>query len=306
MIALILAFALQTEPIAGVRASAPLEGVWVIEVEIDSAHARVEPQAHRLIGTLRLNAGYPSPLDSMPSSRGGAAGIHGIFRISFGHFWGVWPTDVAGTVMGFPDALDMREMTARVFTGDSVELMLSPRLVHGAVTLTGRLSHEDSMAGTWVRRAWCCGATGRFTAVRVSRVPPPMPPRVRGRAVHTDTLLDAEAGRVFVRVFDEAVGRHVEGRYDLKFSLHGYMVGLRTGTGPDGFRGSHKLLAGSYRIDLTHFPCGEQQYWLEHEIRTPFVIRAGERTEVTIRLNSRTARPARSYINPDGKLCSAP
>ena len=110
MIGVILAFAVQAEPVAGAasRAPAPLEGTWVVGVEIDTVHARVEPRAHRLVGTLRLNASYPPPLDSMTFSGDVLAEIHGVFKLDFERFWGVWPTDVVTIRLNFRTATPAR------------------------------------------------------------------------------------------------------------------------------------------------------------------------------------------------------
>ncbi|HEU4880766.1 MAG TPA: hypothetical protein VFT45_00935, partial [Longimicrobium sp.] len=50
---------------------------------------------------------------------------------------------------------------AEVFSGDSVEITLIPRISHGGVSMEGRV-RDGVVAGKWVQRAYAGGAVGTF------------------------------------------------------------------------------------------------------------------------------------------------
>jgi len=233
------------------------------------------------------------------------AEFNGYFDVNFVPFWGTQiARDVSTTVATSADALWTRAVSAAVFNGDSTTWDFIPNVSHGGVSLVGHLTERDTVIGLWEQRAYCCGASGRFRLVRSSPYPGerPIPP---ARVVAPmDTVLDRDAGRVFVRVWDDAAGGYIKTRYSLQLAKDTWISSFAVGTDSAGWGQSYKLLPGRYRAYIERFPCGEAEYFFRKEPSAHFTIRAGERTEVTLRFNSMTARAERTYDNTQGQRCT--
>ncbi|HEU0302695.1 MAG TPA: carboxypeptidase-like regulatory domain-containing protein [Longimicrobium sp.] len=86
----------------------------------------------------------------------------GLSDVDFTPFFGERiARDVSTTVTGPTGGNFMREMVGTVFSGDSVEITLIPRISHGGVSMRGRI-RDGTLSGKWVQRAYGAGAQGAF------------------------------------------------------------------------------------------------------------------------------------------------
>ena len=164
-------FRLQRKPAPCCR----LEGAWRIRFELDSPAGMYQNPAARVIdGTVVFSRRLPNP---MPRSY---ALADSIVRYEFGHtpvdftpfFGGPVAPDVSRSVFGGPGGGEMlfREVVGVVHTGDSVAITIIPRMSHGSMWFTGRIT-RDTVRGTWTQSAYADGAEGRFTMWRVAPTP---------------------------------------------------------------------------------------------------------------------------------------
>lgn len=283
-----------------------LVGQWNLVFRLDSSGPRQQPTARIAAGIIRFSPqvriAWPFGTGETPSDPF-VHGMGGVFDVDFSVFWGTpIAADVSTSVMGPVTASFANEAYGRIFDNDSVEVDLIPRLSHGGVSLGGRLA-RDTMTGTWVQRAYCCGARGTVTMTRISTDPGlivvPPEPVVRAR----DTLLESERGTIRVRVWDDAMGSYLHIGYAVSGPT-GTKSGYNAGEEPGGWGRSFWLSPGSYKISIRDFLCGEKPYILRKELSKAFKAVAGDTTDITLRLNTRTAKVARSYANHDGKPCS--
>lgn len=282
-----------------------LVGQWHLVFQLDSSGPGQRPTARSTSGTIRfspqMRIARPFGTGTPPSDPF-VHGMAGVFDVAFSVFWGTpIAPDVSTSVMGPVTATFANEAYGRIFDNDSVEVDLIPRTSHGGVSLGGRLV-GDTMTGTWVQRAYCCGAHGTVTMTRVSADPGPIIVQPEPAIQARDTLLETERGTIRVRVWDDAVGAY----------LHiGYAVGGPTGTTsgynageePGGWSRSFWLPPGRYKVLINSFLCRDKRYFLRKELSKSFEAIAGATTDVTLRLNTRTAKVARSYANHNGEPC---
>jgi hypothetical protein len=107
--------------------------------------------------------------DSIPDPMGGEFALPVNVRTEFGlsdvdftpFFGGRVARDVSTTVMGPTGGNFTRETVVQVFSGDSVDITLIPRISHGGVSMWGRV-RDGVVTGKWQQRAYAGGATGTF------------------------------------------------------------------------------------------------------------------------------------------------
>jgi hypothetical protein len=281
-----------------------LEGRWGVELVLDSTGLRQHPTARRLEGELVLSQQFPSPWGLGRDTDPRVRTIEGRYEVDLSPFWGAQVApDVSTTVFGPTGPAFTKEASAATFNDDSISVVFIPRMSHGGIALNGRLVHADTAVGEWFQRAYCCGASGRFRLWRISRDPGPITLPLPVQPSKPDTLAKAERADVRVRIWDEASGRYIRGTHDVRFPDGSSQILYTTGTEPGGWGRSFWLPPGRYSISVNSYPCGSERYFLKPSIERPFAARAGEAADLTIRINTRTLKPARSYNNPDGLRC---
>ena len=132
-----------------------LAGTWDVEYTLDSADTQARASAVRRVrGRLMFaDAGGDSPSRKRVLA-------NGRFLVDFAPLFGAslgrdsLASEVAGT------------LTA----ADSVHIDLVPQSAATGVSMSGRI-RGDSVSGTWVRRATCCGEFGHFRMARLDRTP---------------------------------------------------------------------------------------------------------------------------------------
>lgn len=275
------------------QAVASLGGRWHIELFLDSAgSSRPRPSGRHIQGILALDAATVTP-DSVATSMGR-------FTVDFTPFFSGQVARSSSTTFAGPVTQRFWTEVRAALSLDSVTVDFIPRISHGAISLEGHLAH-DSILGQWYERAYCCGASGHFTMVRVSTAPvpfipdpvptPPPPPK------------PAERGEIRVRVWDTATRGFLRLRHGLgqgESSKWAYS----TATSPDGWGPSFWLLPGDYTILLDEIPCGSDQQFLEREIAHPFHVVAADTLDITVTINSDSLPLGRSYKNPKAASCS--
>jgi len=281
-----------------------LDGRWRIVLTLDSAGSDQKPTARTAVGVVALSRTYPSPFEARGARDDQVSAVSGRHWVDLAPFFGSQiASDVSTTVFGSVDSLFARETEAVIFHGDSVHIDFVPRISHGGLSLAGRL-HGDTIDGTWMQRAYCCGAAGTFSMVRESQdaghLPLPPPPRVRVR----DTLPDSVAGRVFVRVWDEARQRYLTGRHGFRLARNRWISSFEHGSQPDGWGVPYKTHAGRLQVLLEEFQCGSRRIVLDKDIAVPFRLRPGADSYVTVRFNALRVKAARTYDNTDGRSCT--
>jgi hypothetical protein len=289
------------------RAALPrydLEGRSGLELILDSAGAGQTPTARRLDGQLTLSRQLPSLWGSTGQTDPWVRTIDGQYELDLTPFWGTQVApDASTTVFGSADAMIAREASAATFNGDSITIDFIPRMSHGGISLSGRLTAPDTAVGEWFQRAYCCGASGHFRLWRISRDPGPITLPPRPAPVLPDTLAESDRAGIRVRVWDEAFGTYIKGWHDLELPGGSVKSVYTTGTQPGGWGKSFWLAPGRYRVIVDRYPCGNELYWLKHPIERAFVAKAGERQDITIRVNTRSLEPSRSYNNTAGRKC---
>ncbi len=284
-----------------------LEGRWHLNLTLDSAGVNQKPSARHAEGDVVLSHRFPSQWGSVGLVDPWVQTIEGQYELDLSPFWGQQvAADVSTTVFGPTGPTFMKEASAATFNGDSLTIDFIPRVSHGGISLSGRLIHADSAVGTWYQRAYCCGAFGRFRLSRISPDPGPIVVPAVDRTRAPDTLAVVERAAIKVRIWDEANNAYIKGWHDLQLPDGSTKSVYTTGTEPDGWGRSFWLAPGSYAILVTRYPCGAERYWLKTPITHKFVALAGEDTDITIRLNTRSARPARAYNNTEGLRCDIP
>jgi hypothetical protein len=107
--------------------------------------------------------------DSIPDPSGGRFAPPVNVRQEFGlsdinftpFFGGRIARDVSTSVMGPTGGNFARETVSQVFSGDSVDITLIPRISHGGVSMWGRVQ-DGVVTGKWEQRAYAGGAVGTF------------------------------------------------------------------------------------------------------------------------------------------------
>lgn len=290
------------------RASLPccaLDGRWRIRLTLDSAGRGQTPVARTAEGLVALSRTYPRYFQPRGAPDPYVTEVGGLHWVDLAPFFGTQiARDVSTTVAGTVDSLFARETDATIFNGDSVSIDFVPRISHGGLSLSGRLVGGDTLRGRWIQRAYCCGAEGRFVMIRDSMNPGslPLPPPPRSRA--RDTLPDSIAGRVFVRVWDDAQQRYVSGRHAFRLARNSWISSFEHGSQPEGWGEPYKTLSGRLQVLLEEFQCGSRRIVLENEIAVPFRLRPGQDSYVTVRFNALAVKAARTYDNTQGKSCT--
>jgi hypothetical protein len=142
-----------------------LRGNWWISFSLASAAGRgPRPTKRTVAGELALGPRV-IPLqqgDDIDSLVHIVRGLHHVdFRPFFG---GAVARDVSTSIFGQgPDLL--HEVEATVPMDDSVRITFIPRMSHGSLSLVGRI-RSDTVRGTWIQNAFCCGANGTFVMAR--------------------------------------------------------------------------------------------------------------------------------------------
>jgi hypothetical protein len=142
-----------------------LRGSWRVSFQLDSpAELGPRPTSRTVAGELELGP-HILPMqagDDLDSLVHIVRGLHHVdFRPFFG---GPVAQDVSTSIFGEgPDLL--HEVRASIPTGDSVHVTFIPRMTHGSLSLAGRI-RSDTIRGTWVQSAYCCGARGTFIMTR--------------------------------------------------------------------------------------------------------------------------------------------
>lgn len=282
----------------------PLDGRWRITLSLDSVGLDQNPSARSTAGVVALSREYPRPYTPRVAPDSYVMEVSGLHWINLEPFFGTQVAgDVSTTVFGDVDSLFVRETDATIFNGDSVSIDFVPRISHGGLSLAGRLS-GDTIRGSWVQRAYCCGARGTFHMVRESAdagdLPLPPPPRARAR----DTLPDSVASHVFVRVWDEAQRRYLTGRHEFRLGPDTWISSFEHGSQAEGWGVPYKINSGGLQVLLREFHCGSRRIVLEKEIAVPFTLRPGEDSYITVRFNALRVKAARTYDNIDGRSCT--
>jgi hypothetical protein len=283
-----------------------LLGQWRVSMVLDSANPMApRPKARRVEGYIAFGPSIPNPdpAFNIAPPDDSAPMEYGRFSIDFRPFFGgqVAP-DVSRTIFGGNGPTLLKEAEGVVVTGDSLYILLIPRMTHGSIWLTGRI-RGDSITGTWAQSAYCCGATGHFAMLRVSHEPPafhePPPPAAPVPPEDRTTW-----GKARVRVWEESEGRYVILGHQLHLPDGSWKSAYHTGGQLDGWGKTVELPPGEYGVVITDFPCGTKTWFLQNEFEQRFTVVTGRLTDVPLRLNLRTLPAAKSYDNPTGKLCT--
>lgn len=150
------------------RPCCDLNSRWSITMELDSARAggRV-PTRRRVDGFLDFGPNHVRVAGkAFASSDSIVQWVHGRHEVDFRPFFGgpvVWTASTSVSADG-PDLLT--EAVGVIPGGDSVVVLLIPRMSHGSLDLRGVI-REDVVTGKWVQNDYCCGARGTFTMRRV-------------------------------------------------------------------------------------------------------------------------------------------
>ena len=156
-----------------------LRGDWALRLELEEpSKMHPQPTGRVVTGPVRIGAQHLPPdegddLDSLVVVR---RGLHELDLSPF--FGGPYARDVSTTVFGGGATL-FREVSAEATGGDSVRLVIIPRMSHGGLTLSG-IVRGDTIVGGWFQNAYCCGAVGRFLMWRTA--PPDTAADVAARA----------------------------------------------------------------------------------------------------------------------------
>jgi hypothetical protein len=245
----------------------------------------------------------PRPFDVMPPDDS-APMEYGRFYIDFRPFFGgPVARDVSTTIEGGTGGTLLKEAEGVVVTGDSVGIRLIPRMTHGSMGLAGKI-RGDSIVGSWVQSAYCCGARGRFVMRRLSHDPPQLhepPPAPPAPPEDRRTW-----GSARVRVWEESAGHYVILGHTLHEPDGSWKSLYHTGGDPDGWGKTIELAPGQYGVVISDFPCGIKTWFLLRKFEQRFTVATGQLTDVTIRLNLHATPAAKSYDNLTGSLCAQP
>jgi hypothetical protein len=217
---------------------------------------------------------------------------------------GPFGADVSTTVFGGGSSLPY-EVAGMVETGDSVMIMIIPRMTHGGLSLRGRF-RGDSMVGQWTQNAYCCGSAGRFVMQR-RRWTPEDDDSVRTalrrmkQEVRTAKSLrkawEKKAGRVRVRTFDVAVNAYIKAGYDILRDAKNPEDFLMTGiiSGPRGWGDFSHEEPGTYRVKLFSYICGDKEFYPDSASAgqvTPHVliVPSGAKVQADLRIDTRHIR----------------
>ncbi len=292
------------------RAPSPccsLSGQWALALDLDSAGLDQHPTARRVEGSLVLSRAFPSPIGGRSDRSDSLVDrIDGEFTVDLRPVWGTQvASGVSTTVFGTADSSLEREAAASIFDGDSVEITLIPRLSHGSLSLGGRLK-ADTLVGGWSQNAYCCGAFGHFRMVRRSTDPGPVDISAAPEPEVAETLARADRADVRVRVWDAAVGGYIRNQHELVLPSGDIWSPYYSGSGPNGWGEIFSVPPGRYAVLIDVFQCGQEQFWVKHDIKRSFRAVAGGQVDLTIQLDTRTLQPGRSYNNTDGHRCREP
>jgi len=161
------------------RPCCDLRGRWHIAIVLEEPAAMYpKPEGWTVGGEVVLGPRVlpPQAGDDLDSLVRVTRGLH---RVDFTPFFGgpVAP-DVSRSVFGSgPDLL--HEVEASGVSGDRMTMTFIPRMSHGSISFDGHVV-GDTVRGTWSQNAYCCGAQGAFTMVRVGPVDTTAPPSTSG------------------------------------------------------------------------------------------------------------------------------
>lgn len=304
-----------------VAAPCHLAGSWSAQLLVVSPEGN--PLTHRnavTSGRIVFSGRIPDPWPPANGNRDSTTryefGRHAIdLRPILG---GPFGADVSTTVMGGGRSL-LFEVVAQLESGDSVRLTVIPRMSHGGLSLLGKMQ-GDTIRGVWEQNAYCCGATGSFVMSRQTwtgvddsllavALADAEADRLASAAAEAAWL--QRAGYLRVRTFDVAIGRYVDATYWI----------IRQGnhperewstivhSGADGWSSYSGEEPGTYRVELSEFPCGNELYFADtayveqHLVRT-ILIRSRDSSELDIRIDSREIVTMDSHENPQAARCT--
>ncbi len=153
-----------------------LDGAWAVHFTLEKPYtdgSLHQPLSDTLTGVVFIDPGFPELpawVDVPPEMR--PYGI-GRYFVDFGPFFGdpARPDSVVPRPEFETEEGSWLEVIARLRGRDSVYLDFTPRVADAGFSLAGRL-RGDTIVGTWIQQAYCCGARGRFRMWRT--MPSPM------------------------------------------------------------------------------------------------------------------------------------
>jgi hypothetical protein len=148
-----------------------LAGTWDVEYTLDSSGTQSPVTAVRRVrGRLMFgDVGIDSAFQGRVPTNGASA--FGRFVVDFTPLFGAsLGRDIAAAAAGPVDSTLANEAAGTLANEDSVQIDLVPRIAAAGVSMAGRI-RGDSVSGTWIRRAACCGELGHFRMSRVDRTP---------------------------------------------------------------------------------------------------------------------------------------
>lgn len=158
--------------VRGARACCRLEGEWNITLILDKERGVESPQSgKRVHGTVRFSSAIPDPLPDRRRTRGDpAVDEFGEYTVDLRPFFGTDITKFQTTTIfpGREGADILTEAQGFVYDGNKVHIDFIPRMSHGGISLTGRVS-DASIRGTWIKRDYAPIYEGRFIMKRVLR-----------------------------------------------------------------------------------------------------------------------------------------
>jgi hypothetical protein len=140
-----------------------LTGAWRVRFVLPRRGGQGPAPADSVVeGLLTFADSIPNPLGNRFAPLPNVRREYGLSDIDFTPFFGGRiARDVSTTVMGPTGGNFTRETVAEVFSGDSVEITLIPRISHGGVSMEGRV-RDGVVRGKWQQRAYALGAVGTF------------------------------------------------------------------------------------------------------------------------------------------------
>ena len=120
------------------------------------------------------------------------------------------------------------------------------------------------------------------------------------------TLDPSVAGDLRVRIHDLATKTYVSTAYQLQLANNEWMWGdMKTGGGAEGWGPTVRRPAGTHRVVVDNFMCGDKFWFFARPLVRPVEIRPGQATELTIEVDLSAEPAKKSYDNPGAARCSA-
>jgi hypothetical protein len=251
-----------------------LEGEWSIRLTLDPGpeSSRLRPRAKEVEGTIVFSPRLPPPPRPWLREREPSPVEQGRFQVDLGTFFGgPYARDVSTTIFAPRTGDFLQQVEGEVLADDSVMMVMIPGMSHGGLSLDGTL-RGDTVRGTWVQNAYCCGARGRFAMHRVPASPAGDSLVARGQRSMQAAIEASERGErarklrvgtLRLRVLDEGTGQYVA----VDFAARGHASNPGGGTtsisyssGAGGWGREHVFEPGRYDLLVYTFPCrGEEQ-----------------------------------------------